>query len=74
MSYVCTYFNTEENWLFGPEYHITRIFNSISDNNAVTIGADEGRWIHEVGNHNLNISTTFSLITGPDIGKIYSSP
>ena len=73
MSYVCTYFNTEENWLFG-EYHITRIFNSISDNNAITIGADEGRWIHEVGNRNLNISTTFSLITGPDIGKIYSSP
>ena len=72
MSYVCTCFNTGEDWSFG-EHHITHIFNDISDQNAVTIGTYSNAWINEIGG-SWNVSTTFSLVTRIDTGTINSSP
>ena len=73
ISYVCTYFSVEDDWLFG-EYHKTYLFNSVSDENTVTIGTFSFDWIAAVGSGQWNISTTFSLITRADTGKINSSP
>ena len=73
ISYVCTYFSVEDDWSFG-EYHITHNFNSVSDENTLTIGTVGGDWIAEVGHGNWNISTTFSLVVRADTGKINSSP
>ena len=73
MSYVCTYFSVEDNWSFG-EYHMTYDFNYAFHENTVTIGTVSGDWINEVGEGNWNISTTFSLVTRTDTGKINSSP
>ena len=75
ISYVCTYFSIEDDWSFG-ENHQTHTFNSTSDNNTITIGTASGNWIIEAGNINgkWNISTTFSLATRNDTGKINSSP
>ena len=70
ISYVCTYFSVEDDWSFG-EYHKTYLFNS---ENTVTIGTFSLAWIHAVGTGQWNISTTFSLITRADTGKINSSP
>ena len=72
ISYVCTYFSIEDDWLFG-EYHTTYHFN-VTDENTVTIGTVSGNWINEAGNGDWNISTTFSLVTRADTGKINSSP
>ena len=72
MSYVCTYFSVEDDWSFGENY-TTYLFNSVSDENTVTIGTVSTAWINEVGS-NWNISTTFSLVTRADTGKINSSP
>ena len=71
--YVCTYFSVEDDWSFG-EYHKTYTFSSVSDENAVTIGTDGGKWIKEAGEGDWNVSTTFSLVTRSDTGKINSSP
>ena len=73
ISYVCTSFNVEDDWSFG-EYHSTSIFNSVSDENTVTIGTSSGNWIKEAGDGNWNVSTTFSLAKRTDTGKINSSP
>ena len=72
ISYVCTYFSVEDNWSFG-ENHQTYLFNSVSDENTVTIGTVNSAWINEAGS-TWNISTTFSLVTRADTGKINSSP
>ena len=72
ISYVCTYFSAEDNWSFG-EYHKTYLFNSVSDENTVTIGTASTAWISGVGSR-WNISTTFSLAKRADTGKINSSP
>ena len=71
--YVCTYFNVEDDWVFG-EYHKDYNFSSVSDENSVTIGTVSGNWITEAGNDDWNISTTFSLIKRVDNGEINSSP
>ena len=73
MSYVCNYFSIKDDWSFG-ENHTTYVFNSVSDENTVTIGTVGVNWIKEAGNSNWNISTTFSLVTRADTGKINSSP
>ena len=73
ISYVCTYFNADDDWAFG-EYHITYNFSQISFDDIVTIGTAGGNWIREVGNGNWNISTTFSLTKRNDTGRINSSP
>ena len=74
LSYVCTYFSVEDNWSFG-ENHTTYVFNSVSDENTITIGTNSCCWISAVGNNfKWNISTTFSLVTRADTGKINSSP
>ena len=72
MSYVCIDFSTEDDWILGV-HHITHIFNSISDNSTITIGTVSGSWNREVGKR-WNISTTFSLLTRVDTGKINASP
>ena len=74
ISYVCTYFSIEDDWSFG-ENHQTYTFNSTSDNNTITIGTTGSTWISIVGVfRRWNISTTFSLVTRTDTGKINSSP
>ena len=73
MSYVCTYFSVKDNWSFG-ENHTTYLFNSVSDENTVTIGTTGCCWIYFAGDNRWNISTTFSLVTRADTGKINSSP
>ena len=73
ISYVCTYFSAEDDWSFG-EHRETYLFNSVSDENAVTIGTVSGNWITDAGNDDWNISTTFSLAKRTDTGKINSSP
>lgn len=73
MSYVCTCFSIEDDWSYG-EHHLTHIFDSVSDQNAVTIGTLSNGWITEVGDGNWNVSTTFSLATRMDTGQINSSP
>ena len=73
ISYVCTYFSAEDDWTFG-EYHKTYTFNSVSDENTITIGTARQAWIKEVGEGRWNISTTFSLTKRNDTGKINSSP
>ena len=70
MSYVCTYFSIADVWSFG-EYHTTYLFNSVSDENTVTIGTTGCCWVSTTF---WNISTTFSLVTRTDTGKINSSP
>ena len=72
MPYVCTDFSTVDDWIFG-EHHITHTFTNISDYNTVAIGIYSGRWNREVGKY-INTSTTFSLLTRDDTGKINSSP
>ena len=72
MPYICTDFSTGDDWLLGG-HHITHVFNNISDNNTVTIGTVSGNWNRKVGK-GWNISTTFSLFTRGDTGKINSSP
>ena len=72
ISYVCKYFSIEDDWSFG-EYHKTYNFTSISDETTVTIGTSSSSWIDEIGG-SWNVSTTFSLITRADTGKINSSP
>ena len=72
ISYVCTYFSLEDNWTFG-EYYTTYDFNGVSDRNTVTIGTVNTAWISAVGSR-WNVSTTFSLVTRSDTGKINSSP
>ena len=73
MYFVCTYFSVQDDWTFG-EHHITHNFNHSYNENTVTIGTVDSAWIKEVGNSNWNISTTFSLVTRNDTGKINSSP
>ena len=72
ISYVCTYYSAEDDWSFG-EYHKIYFFNSVSDQNTVTIGTYGCCWINRVNSH-WNVSTTFSLVTRTDTGKINSSP
>ena len=72
MPYVCTDFSTGDDWLLGG-HHITHKFNNISDNSTVTVGTYKGNWNRQVGK-GWNISTTFSLLTRGDTGKINSSP
>ena len=73
ISYVCTYFSVQDDWSFG-EHYTTYDFNGVSHGNTVTIGTVGNNWIKEVGDGNWNVSTTFSLITRADTGKINSSP
>ena len=73
ISYVCTYFSAEDDWTFG-EYHKTYTFNSVSDENTITIGTARYNWIREVGDGPWNVSTTFSLTKRNDTGRINSSP
>ena len=75
ISYVCTYFSPEDDWIFG-EYHLDYNFINITmlDDNTVTIGTVSGDWIREVSNNNWNISTTFSLTKRNDTGRVNSSP
>ena len=70
MSYVCTQFSTVDDWSFG-EYHLTHIFNNVVDETTVTIGTP-GSGV--TGGGSMNVSTTFSLLTRNDTGKINSSP
>lgn len=74
MSFICTYYSIEDNWVFG-EYHSTYNFNNISvtDENTITIGYEGNAWINGIGGR-WNISTTFSLVKRADTGKINSSP
>ena len=72
ISYVCTCFSITDDWSFG-DYHTTHLFNSLSDENTVTIGTVSSAWISEAGSR-WNVSTTFSLVTRADTGKINSSP
>ena len=72
ISYVCTYYSAEDDWSFG-EYRKTYFFNSVSDQNTVTIGTLTCCWISGVGSR-WNVSTTFSLAQRADTGKINSSP
>ena len=79
MSYLCTCFSAEDNWLFG-ENQLTHVFNYTNDdnyttdnNNSITIGSIGGFWSSAV-NGTWNISTTFSLATRDDTGEINSSP
>ena len=72
MSYVCTYFSVEDDWSFGENY--TTYNFSVTDENTVTIGTFRSNWIKEAGDGKWNISTTFSLVTRADTGKINSSP
>ena len=52
---------------------MTHVFSHTTDVNTVTIGSIGGLWSSEV-NGTWNISTTFSLTTRNDIGRINSSP
>ena len=72
LSFICTYYSTGDNWVFGEYYRIYS-FNSVTDENTVTIGYEDGAWIGEIGGR-WNISTTFSLVKRADTGTINSSP
>ena len=72
MSFICTYYSTEDNWLFG-EYHTTYTFNSVNDAKTVTIGYESNAWVNEIGGR-WNFSTTFSLLPRNDTSQINSSP
>ena len=72
MSFICTYYSTVDNWVFG-EYNSIYNFNSVTDENTVTIGYESNAWIDEIGGR-WNISTTFSLVKRADTSKINSSP
>ena len=72
MSYTCTCYSAEDDWSFG-ENQLTHVFSHTTDVNTVTIGSVGGLWSSEV-NGTWNISTTFSLTTRNDIGRINSSP
>lgn len=73
MSYTCTDFSTEENWSFG-ERRYTHDFSAVaSESDVVTIGFVGNAWISPFSS-NWNISTTFSLVTRNDTGRINSSP
>ena len=73
ISYFCTYFNFEDDWAFG-EYHLIHNFDNVSDENTITIGTSDGTWIKDLDKGLWNVSTTFSLVTRADTGKINSSP
>ena len=74
ISYVCTYFSPEDDWIFG-EHNVTHSFSITSEENSITIGTTSCCWIKDVGNsRDWNISTTFSLTKRNDTGKINSSP
>ena len=72
MSYVCTCYSAEDNWSFGKN-QLTHVFNDTTDINTVTIGSIGEFWSSEISD-TWNISTTFSLTTRSDTGKINSSP
>ena len=73
MSYTCTDFSIEENWSFG-ERRFTNDFGAVASvSDVVTIGFVGNAWIAPF-NSNWNISTTFSLVTRNDTGRINSSP
>ena len=72
MAYVCTSFNTNDDWSFG-EHHRTHIFSSVSDQNTVTIGTVSNAWISAIGGR-WNVSTTFSLVARNDTDSVNSSP
>ena len=71
MSYTCTDFSVEENWSFGERRYTHDFTASASD--IVTVGFTGGDWIAPF-NSRWNISTTFSLVTRNDTGRINSSP
>ena len=73
ISYVCTYFSAEDDWSFG-ECHKSYTFNYMSDQYTITIGTTGNNWIKEIIYGSWNVSTTFSLTTRADTGKINSSP
>ena len=73
ISYICTYFSPEDDWIFG-EHNVTHSFSNTSEENSITIGTATCCWIKDVGDGNWNISTTFSLTKRNDTGKINSSP
>ena len=60
-----------EDYWSNLEGHKTHVFN-VTDINAVTIGTTGSAWVRPYGSW--NISTTFSLATRTDTGKINSSP
>ena len=72
LSYVCTCHSAEDNWSFGKN-QLTHVFNDTTDINTVTIGSIGGFWSSGISG-TWNISTTFSLATRSDTGKINSSP
>ena len=72
MSYNCTCYSAEDNWSFGHN-QLTHVFKRTSDVNTVTIGSLGTSWSSKI-NGSWNISTTFSLVTRRDTGKINSSP
>ena len=71
MSFTCTDFSIEENWSFG-ERRYTQDFAAVSSD-IVTIGFTGRAWIAPFSS-SWNISTTFSLVTRNDTGRINSSP
>ena len=73
MNYVCTSFSdyTVEDWTFG-ERRLTYDF-SFAAGNVVTIGFTGNAWIEPISS-NWNLSTTFSLVTRNDTGRINSTP
>ena len=72
LSYICTCYSAEDNWSFGKN-QLTHVFNDTTDINTVTIGSIGGFWSSEISG-TWNISTTFSLATRSDTGRINSSP
>ena len=73
MWYTCTDFSIEENWSFGERRYTYNFGAVVSDSDIVTIGFTGNAWIAPF-NSNWNISTTFSLVTRNDTGRINSSP
>ena len=71
LTYICTDFSIEENWAFG-ENRLTYNFEAAT-NIIVTLRFSSCCWISPF-NDRWYLSTTFSLATRNDTGKINSSP
>ena len=75
MSFTCTDFSIEDNWTFGERILSYTFTQTVDD--IITIGFTGGDWIkfnRETSTRKWNVSTTFSLATRNDTGKINSSP
>ena len=70
MSFICTSFSEQEDWTFGQR-NLVQSF-SLQEGTIVTVGFTGNAWIAPFSGRS-NISTTFSLATRNDTGRINST-